>query len=416
MQDTSDLNPEFDAPFETKHHSLDQDATNQLLAALESFKDTNDRRLAELEARGATDPLIEEKLQRIERFIQQQERKAVDDARPQLEGPRPYHDEALQVKSAMVAYVRKGKTDGYDELESKGMSVGSEADGGYLVPDETEHKILTAMQDESPLRRLASTMTISSSGYKRPFAVAGAGAGWVAETAARPQTASPQLAEASYPAMELYASPAATKQLLDDAVVDVESWIVDEIRTAFSEQESDAFINGDGTVKPRGILDYPRQPAGSAGVGTIGTVATGTAGDFDADAPADALIDLVHAIGAKYRRNGTFMMNRATMSRVRRIKDDNGDYLWQTRLAAGLETMLLGFPVAECEDMPDIAAGAAAIAFGDFRRGYLIVDRQGLQILRDPYSAKPYVLFYATKRVGGGVLDFNALRLLTFAA
>src|SRR5690606_11235806 len=276
--------------------------------------------------------------------------------------------------------------------------------------------ILKAMHDESPLRRLAATLTISSSGYKRPFAVSGAGAGWVAETAARPETASPQLAEASFPAMELYASPAATKQLLDDAVVDVESWIVDEIRSAFSEQESDAFINGDGVVKPRGILDYPRQPAAAAGFGSIGTVATGAAGPFQEDAPADALLDLVHSIGAKYRRNGTFVMNRATMSRVRRLKNDNGDYLWQTRLADGLETMLLGFPVAECEDMPDIAAGAPAIAFGDFRRGYLLVDRQGLQMLRDPHSAKPYVLFYATKLLAGGLLEFNALRLLTFAA
>ena len=413
-----ELGSELNTPFETKHHKVEQvgNATpDDVLAALESFKETNDRRLAELEARGSVDPLIEEKLQRIERHIQRQEQKALEQARPMLDGGTPPNEDVLQVKSAMVAYIRKGKTDGYEALESKGMSVGSEADGGYLVPEQTEHSILKAMQDESPLRQLATTLTISSSGYKRPFAVSGAGAGWVAETGARSETTSPQLAEASYPAMELYASPAATKQLLDDAVVDVESWIIDEIRSAFSEQESDAFVNGDGIVKPKGILAYPRQPAATATFGSIGTVATGTAGDFDVDAPADALIDLVHSIGAKYRRNGTFLMNRSTMSRVRRLRDANGDYLWQTKLAAGLETTLLGFPVAECEDMPDIAAGAAAIAFGDFRRGYLIVDRQGVQILRDPYSTKPYVLFYATKRVGGGVQDFNALRLLTFS-
>ena len=319
MQDISEITPELNAPFETKAHQVeqvDQAMINEFVSALAEFRETNDKRLAELEARGTVDPLLEEKLQRVERFIQQQEQKAVEQARPMLSGASPEEDGPLQVKSAMVAYIRKGKTDGYAELESKGMSVGSEADGGYLVPDATEHSILEAMRDESPLRRLASTLTISSSGYKRPFAVAGAGAGWVAETGARPETASPQLAEASFPAMELYASPAATKQLLDDAVVDVESWIVDEIRSAFSEQESDAFINGDGTVKPRGILDYPRQPAAGAGYGSIGTVATGTAGDFDADAPADALIDLVHSIGAKYRRNGSFVMNRATASEV----------------------------------------------------------------------------------------------------
>lgn len=193
------------------------------------------------------------------------------------------------------------------------------------MPEETEHTILKAMQSDSPLRQLASVLTTSSSGYKRPVAVSGAGAGWVAETGARTETATPQLAEISYPAMELYASPAATKQLLDDAAVDVESWIADEIRAAFAEQESAAFIVGDGIVKPKGILNYPRQPAHLAGFGTIGRISTGTDGDFDANAPADALIDLVHSIGTKYRRNGTFLMNRSTMSRVRRLKDGNGE-------------------------------------------------------------------------------------------
>lgn len=205
-------------------------------------------------------------------------------------------------------------------------------------------------------------------------------------------------------------------QLLDDAVVDVESWISGEIHTAFGEQETAAFITSDGTAMPKGILAYPQLPAASTGFGAVGTVATGTEGAFDPDEPADALIDLVDTIGQKYRRNGTFIMNRVTLSAARRLKDANGDYLWQAKLGDRLETSPLGYPVAECEDMPDIAPGAAAITFGDFKRAYLIVNRQGVQIPRDPYSAKPFVLFYATKRVGGGIMDFDALWLLTFAA
>lgn len=386
------------------------DAYDELLSAFEEYKSVNDQRLDGIEARKPVDALTEDKLRRIDAFLNAQQSAMMKSARPPISGVRA-DDET---RAAMDAYVRKGRTDGYENLESKGMSVGSEADGGYLVPDDTETAILSALKDESPMRALAATLTISSSLYKRPFVVAGAGAGWVAETAARPQTAAPQLAELGFPAMELYACPAATKQLLDDAVVDVEAWLSGEIGSSFAEQESRAFIVGDGLTMPRGILAYPQGPAASAGFGTVGTVASGAPGDFDPGAPADALVDLVHSMGAKYRRNGAFLMNRLTLSAVRKLKNAQGDYLWQARLGEGLETSLMGFKVEECEDMPDIAPGAPAIAFADFRRAYLIVDRQGVQILRDPYSSKPYVLFYATKRVGGGITDFNGLRLMTF--
>lgn len=389
-----------------------QDAFEQFMSDFQIFKETNEQRLSELASQGSSDPLIDEKMQRIERRLDSQEDWLRKKARPALEsnfGPDK------ETKTAMEAYIRRGKTEGYDALQQKGMSVGSEADGGYLVPEQTERRILQALKAESPMRELAASLTISTSLYKRPFAVSGAGAGWVAETGLRSETTTPQLVEMAFPAMELYASPAATKQLLDDSVVDVENWISDEIHTAFGEQESSAFISGDGIAKPKGILDYPRQPASTASFGQIGTVTTGVDGGFDPDAPADSLMDLVHSLNAKYRRNGSFLMNRTTLSAARRLRNENGDYLWQAKLGERLETSLLGFPIAECDDMPDIAPGAPAIAFGDFKRAYLIVDRQGIQILRDPYSSKPYVLFYATKRVGGGMMDFNALRLLTFS-
>lgn len=387
-------------------------AFDEFMSALEAFRDSNDERLAALEKRGSVDPLIEERLVRIESNLQSQQNLALRTLRPSLSRHEPEHE----CKAAMEAYVRKGRTDGYEALERRGMSVGSEADGGYLVPEQTEREIAQAMKADSPFRSLATTLTISTSAYKRPFAVSGAGAGWVAETGLRPETATPQLAELSFPTMELYACPTATKQLLDDGIVDVESWLVGEIHSAFGEQETAAFIAGNGTTMPKGILANPRQPAETATFGNVGVISTGINGGFNPDAPADVLMDLVHSVNAKYRRNSAFLMNRTTLSAVRRLKDEDGNYLWQAKLGQTLETNLLGFPVYECEDMPDIATGAAAIAFGDFRRGYLIVDRQSVQLLRDPYSAKPYVMFYATKRVGGGIMDFNALRLLTFGA
>jgi HK97 family phage major capsid protein len=214
--------------------------------------------------------------------------------------------------------------------------------------------------------------------------------------------------------MELYAMPAATQSLLDDAAVDIDQWVAEEVRVAFAEQEGAAFVTGNGTNKPKGFLDYTKVANGSWTWGSIGTISTGVSGAFPASNPADKLIDLVYAVKTGYRANAHFVFNRATQSAIRKLKDGDGTYLWQPSLKPGEASTLMGFPVAESEDMPNIGADAYAIAFGDFRRGYLIVDRVGIRVLRDPYSAKPYVLFYTTKRVGGGVQDFDAIKLLKF--
>jgi HK97 family phage major capsid protein len=215
--------------------------------------------------------------------------------------------------------------------------------------------------------------------------------------------------------MELYAMPAATPQLLDDAAVNIDEWIADEVRVAFAEQEGQAFVTGDGTNKPRGFLDYDQVADASWAWGKIGVISTGADGAFPASNPTDKLIDLAYSVKSAYRANAHFVMNRATEAVIRKFKDADGNYIWQPAVRPGETPTLLGHPVAESEDMPDIAEDATAIAFGDFRRGYLIVDRVGIRILRDPYSSKPYVLFYTTKRVGGGVQDFNAIKLLKFA-
>ena len=251
---------------------------------------------------------------------------------------------------------------------------------------------------------------------KKPFAPAGLAAGWVSETAARPQTGTPQLAELTFPTMELYAMPAATQTLLDDAAVDIEAWIAAEVDTVFAEQEGAAFIAGDGANRPKGLLSYDTIANDNWSWGKIGTVPTGAAGAFSSAGPQDVLIEAIYGLKAGHRQNGTFLMNRKTQSALRRFKDTTGHYLWQPPAAAGQPASLMGFPVAEAEDMPDIAADSRSIAFGDFRAGYLVVDRTGVRVLRDPYSAKPYVLFYTTKRVGGGVQNFEAIKLVVFSA
>jgi HK97 family phage major capsid protein len=271
-----------------------------------------------------------------------------------------------------------------------------------------------ALKEISPIRAIAAVRQVSGSVYKKPFSIAGAGAGWVGETAERTTTTSPTLAELSFPTMELYAMPAATPALLDDAAVDIDQWIAEEVRSVFAEQEGTAFVVGDGSSKPTGFMHYTKIAEASWEWGKIGAIKTGVDAAFPASNPGDKLIDYVYTLKSGYRANARFVMNRATQAAARKLKDGDGHYLWHPAISPGESPSLMGFPVTEAEDMPDIAADAYAIAFGDFRRGYLIVDRVGIRILRDPYSSKPYVLFYTTKRVGGGVQDFDAIKLLQF--
>lgn len=389
------------------------DAFDEFLQAFDAFKSTNDERLSEIERKMSADVITVEKLSRIDRAIDELAHKA---NRPQLGGKAAGAGLAGQHKAAFDSYVRRGADQSLAELERKALSVGSDPDGGYLVPAETETTINSALRDISPIRAIAGVRQVSGSVYKKPFAVSGPVTGWVGETAARPETASPTLAEMAFPTMELYAMPSATQSLLDDAAVDIDQWIAEEVRAAFAEQEGTAFVTGDGINKPTGFLSYPTVDNAAWTWGSIGTIGTGVAGNFPAVDPGDVLIDLAYAVKSGYRANAHFVMNRATQAAVRKLKDADGNYIWQPGHAPGQAPTLMGFPVAEAEDMPDIAADSTAVAFGDFRRGYLIVDRVGIRVLRDPFSAKPYVMFYTTKRVGGGVQDFDAIKLLKFGA
>ena len=393
-------------------------AFDEFMEAFEAFRQTNDERLEQLETRSGEDVITVQKMDRINTAIDKQKR-TIDQLllkakRPSIDGGNFSTSAQMEHKQAFESYVRSGNENGLRQFEEKAMSYGSDPDGGYLVPEETSAQIGERLAQISPIRSIANVKTVSASIYKKPFALSGPAVGWVAETDVRPQTATPALAELQFPTMELYAMPAATSTLLDDSAVDLDAWLAEEVETAFAEQEATAFVNGDGVNKPRGFLDYTTVDEDSWSWGNLGYVATGTAGAFDATLPGDVLVDTVYALKSGYRQNAKWLMNRKSQAEIRKLKDGDGTYLWTPPATAGGNAMLMGFPVIEAEDMPDIANDSVSLSFGDFSRGYLIIDRAGVRVLRDPYSAKPYVLFYTTKRVGGGVQDFDAIKLVKF--
>ncbi|MHB2265910.1 phage major capsid protein [Aliihoeflea sp. PC F10.4] len=405
---------------ETKAVGADvADAFDEFMTTFGAFREANDGRLAQIEKRMSADVLSTDKVERLSNALDQQKR-ALDEltlkkARPHL-GGAGVTGVCLEHKHAFEAYVRGGEDRNLRSLELKAMNYGSGQDGGYLVPDEIEAAIGVRLRDLSPIRSIATVRQVSGAVLKKPFAVNGPAVGWVGETAARPQTDTAALQELQFPTMELYAMPAATAALLEDSVVDLDAWITAEVETAFAEQEGAAFVTGDGVSKPRGFLDYGSVAEANWQWGSLGHVATGVDGALPADDASDVLIDTIYALKSGYRQNANWVMNRRTQAAIRKLKDADGNYLWQPPATVGGRAMLMGFSVVEAEDMPDIGSVATPIAFGDFARGYLVVDRAGVRVLRDPYSAKPYVLFYVTKRVGGGVQDFDAIKLVKFAA
>lgn len=387
--------------------------------AFAAYCDTNNERLAQIERRFSADVVTEEKLARIDRSLDETKRRldtiAIGQARPPLAASAPNTAfEQREHKAAFRAYVRSGESAGLKSIEEKAMSVGSGPDGGYLVPQPAEAEILRRMASISPIRAMATVRQISTNTFRKAFSTSGSASGWVAESDPRPQTGNQQLADMNFPAMELYAMPAATQTLLDDGTVDVEQWIAEEIDTVFAEQEGAAFVNGNGVNKPTGFLGYTKSSVSTWSWGKTAYVPTGLSANFPVSNPSDILVELIYALRAGYRQNASFVMNRKVQSAVRKFKASTGEYLWTPPATVGANALLMNFPIVESEDMPDLAADSYSIAFGDFRRGYLVVDRMGIRILRDPYSAKPYVLFYTTKRVGGGIQDFDAIKVLKF--
>jgi HK97 family phage major capsid protein len=334
---------------------------------------------------------------------------ALAGARPALSGAK------AQGSRFAEHYLRKGLENG---IEMKALSGVTDAAGGYAVPEELDSEIGRLLTSISPIRAVANVVKVGSAGYRKLVTSGGTPSGWVAETAARPETDTPSFIEVAPPFGELYANPAASQAMLDDSAFDVEAWLASEIATEFARAEGSAFVNGNGVNRPKGFLAGPTSAQGDPArpFGTLQYLATGAAGAFPAEHPGDKLIDLVQSLRPPYRQGAVFVMNSATASRIRKFKTSTGGFLWQQSLVAGQPDTLLGYPVVEAEDMPDVAADSLSVAFGNFRAGYLIAERTETQILRDPFTNKPFVHFYATKRVGGQVANSEAIKLLKFSA
>lgn len=327
--------------------------------------------------------------------------------------------EVAAYKRAFDAYLRcKGDERNLGPDTVKALSVGSDPDGGYVVDPDTSGRIVARIFETSPMRQYASIQSIGTDALEGLHDNDEAASGWVGEEGSRTETSTPQLERYRIPVHEIYAKPAATQKLLDDAAIDMEAWLQGKVTDKFARTENTAFVTGNGVLKPRGFTTYPDYAsAGVFEVGAIERFASGVNGDFAA-APngGDVLIDAIYGLKAQYRSNGVWFMNRSTTGEVRKLKDSDGAYLWQMGIAAGQPATLLGYPVASFEDMADLATGSLSIAFGDMREAYQIVDRIGVRVLRDPFSNKPFVEFYSTKRVGGDVVNFEAIKLVEFSS
>ncbi|WP_420858674.1 phage major capsid protein [Marivivens marinus] len=353
---------------------------------------------------------IDAKLQKQEERMNKLDRKSLMAARPVLASGAEV--EAPHQK-AFAAYLRSGDDDALRglTLEGKAMSTAVAADGGYLVDPQTAETIKSTLSSTASIRAIANVVNVDATSFDVLIDHTEMGAGWATEVDPTTETGTPTIDRITIPLHELSALPKASQRLLDDSAFDIEGWLAERIANKFARSEAAAFINGDGIDKPRGFLDYAQVDNGAWVWGNIGYVTTGVAGDIT---DGDPIIDLVYALGAEYRAGASFVMNSKTAGLIRKLKDADGRFLWSDGLAAGEPARLMGYPVLIAEDMPDVAADSASIAFGDFGAGYTVAERPDLRVLRDPFSAKPHVLFYATKRVGGAVSDFAAIKLLKF--
>jgi HK97 family phage major capsid protein len=262
--------------------------------------------------------------------------------------------------------------------------------------------------ETSDIRRVASVQTIGTDALEGIFDLNEASFGWVGETASRPATATPQIGKWRIPVHEMYAMPIVSQKLLDDASFNPEQWLADKLADKFARAENDAFVNNTTNVKPRGFLTYA---AGTTLPGTVEQVNSGSASTVT----GDGLMNLVFALKTAYRQRAQFGMHRLTVAEIRKLKDSQNRYLWDPGVNGLTQQNVLGYAINEFNDMPVPAANALAIVFADWKEFYQVVDRVGVRVLRDPYTNKPYVQFYATKRTGGDVVNFEAGKIQKFS-
>jgi HK97 family phage major capsid protein len=312
------------------------------------------------------------------------------------------------------SYLMRRGADAIKEAEIQAAaSTLSDPDGGFTVPEEVDAAIDRVAGAIQAMRRLATVRSISTDTYKKLVNQGGATSGWVAEKESRTETSTPTLAEIAINTKELYAMPYATQTLLDDSRVDIGAWLADEVSVEFTEEEGAAFISGNGVGEPKGIDAYTKIANSSYAWGKIGFITSGHASLLN---NADKLIDVQHALKPVYRNGAAWLMADSTMQVIRKFKDGEGNYLWRPGLLQDAPDTLLGKPVEYDDNVDAIAANKYVIKYGNFKRAYLIIDRLGTRVLRDPYTAKPYIAFYTTKRVGGGIVMYEAIKELKIAA
>jgi HK97 family phage major capsid protein len=422
------------------------EAVKTVNTAFEEFKKANDQRLAEIEKKGAADPLLSDKLAKIEAdldaaqkradeahlAVKRQSRVVTDEKGEKIDLDQKALDWARvnarrrgtdvtqfgasdldTYRKSFDAMLRKGEEVMGPE-ERKALSVGSDPDGGYVVHPDMSGRIVQKVFETSPMRAYASVQVISTDALEGLFDLNEAGSGWVGETEARAETTTPQLGKWRIPVHELYAKPKATQKLLDDAAINMEAWLASKVAEKFARDESTAFVSGNGVNRPRGFLTYA---AGTTIPGQIEQFPTAVNGAFAANPGGlDKLIDALYGLKAPYRANAYWFMTRSVTALARKLKDSDGQYQWQPSNQAGQPATLLGYPAAAFEDLEALGTTSLSMAVGDMREAYQIVDRIGIRTLRDPYSAKPYVEFYTTKRVGGDVVNFEAIKIIRFGA
>lgn len=397
----------------------------EMQSAFAEFKRANDERLASIEKKGSADGLIDEKLEKINGKLSDLEKeieaKRLAANRAPLYGPNGENlmDLTPEEKShyeAMKGFLRKGIVT--DVLEQRSMQSGLDEDAGYLLAKPTVGRIVMKVYETTPFRQYADVQTISSDKLTGISDLDEADSGWVGEAEDRTETNTPSVGEYTIDVHEQYAEPRATQRFLDDAAVDVETWLANKVASKLSRVENSGFAIGNGVKKPRGVFSYTTAAtADSARAwGVMEHVVSGASADFASSNPSDKFVDVVHALKAEYRPGAAWMMPRLTLAKVRKFKDGQGNYLWQPNSQAGQPSSLMGYPVIEAEDAPAVAANALGVAFGNYRVGYQIVDRLGIRVIRDAITKKGWVKFYTTKRTGGAVVNFEAIKFIKFSS
>lgn len=397
---------------------------NDLGKAFAEYKSANDARLDELAKSSGQAGELEAKLAKIEAELQAREARISElearANRPGLGAVTPEDTANREHKVAFGKFVRKGVTDGLADLQVKAIQVGVDADGGFAVPQEMYRDIFTRLGGDSPMRAVCDVRLVGTEDIIQLVDNGGLTTGWVGETDARPVTDTPTLSAVSPVFGEIYCQPSATQKALDDIFFDVEAWLAESAAREFAKRENIAFTSGTGTKQPKGLLTVATAATGddTRAFGTFEHVVTGVAGGFPATSAAfgDKLIDIITTLKSRYYPQARWMMNRQTLAAIRKLKDSDNNYLWQPGLQSGEPNSILGFPYTYNDDFPSAGANAIPIAFGDFREAYIIMDRTGIRLLRDPYSNKPYVNFYMTKRVGNMILNSEAVKFFKCSA